>query len=174
MELLCRKSAEKGVTVGFLGGRNGVAEKAAECLTKQYPGLNVVFTGEEWPVEPKGKSIKNKGKKNTEHSSAPLYIPPYTYPDILFVAYGFPKQEEWIAEHLEKLPVRVMMGVGGSFDYLSGEVSRAPLFLRRMGLEWLYRLFHQPWRLKRQLVLPKFILLVLKQRFFTRRTSYVN
>jgi len=83
--------------------------------------------------------------------------------DILFVAYGFPKQEEWIAKNLPKLPVKAAMGVGGAFDYISGNVSRAPFFVRAIGLEWLFRLIRQPWRIKRQLRLATFILLVIKE-----------
>jgi len=87
--------------------------------------------------------------------------------DLLFVAYGFPKQEEWMAEHIHNLPVQVMMGVGGAFDYISGQVPRAPRFLRKLGLEWLFRLAVQPWRLKRQLALFDFAFLVLKKRLST-------
>ncbi len=84
--------------------------------------------------------------------------------DILFVAFGFPKQEEWIAKNLASLPVIAAMGVGGAFDYLSGEVVRAPRFIRRIGFEWLFRLVKQPWRLKRQKALLVFIWLVVRQR----------
>jgi N-acetylglucosaminyldiphosphoundecaprenol N-acetyl-beta-D-mannosaminyltransferase len=71
-------------------------------------------------------------------------------PDVLFVAFGMGKQEKWINENLRKLPsVKIVMGVGGAFDYISGVISRAPLFLRRIGLEWLYRLARQPSRIKR-------------------------
>jgi N-acetylglucosaminyldiphosphoundecaprenol N-acetyl-beta-D-mannosaminyltransferase len=163
MENLCKESVRKAVTVGFLGGRNGVAERAAECLVKKYPGLRVAFVGEEWPqkvAKPQSGTVAKK-----ENHSVSLKLWNSDTIDILFVAYGFPKQEEWIAEHLDKLPVRVMMGVGGAFDYVSGEVSRAPQFLRDLGLEWLYRLIRQPWRLKRQLVLPQFFLTVLKEKF---------
>ena len=84
--------------------------------------------------------------------------------DILFVAFGFPKQEQWIAENLDKIPVKVAMGVGGAFDYISGNVPRSPVFIRKLGLEWLFRLIIQPWRLKRQLALFKFIYLVLREK----------
>jgi N-acetylglucosaminyldiphosphoundecaprenol N-acetyl-beta-D-mannosaminyltransferase len=81
---------------------------------------------------------------------------------MLFVAFGFPKQEEWIVTHLEKIPVTAAMGVGGAFDYLSGKVSRAPRLMRKFGLEWLFRLLHQPWRIKRQASLVAFGLLIVK------------
>ena len=85
--------------------------------------------------------------------------------DILFVAFGAPKQEEWIYENLPHLPVKIAMGVGGAFDYLSGEVERAPKFVRLWGFEWLFRLIRQPWRLRRQVALLTFLLLILKERF---------
>lgn len=170
MEKLCKESVRNAVTVGFLGGRNGVAEKAAECLMKKYPGLLIKFIGEDWD-----KDGFDLGKKylvsSISYSEEKKEIPNTKYQiqttdavDILFVAFGFPKQEEWIAGHLEKLPVRVMMGVGGSFDYLSGKVTRAPRFMRNAGLEWLYRLIREPWRIKRQLVLPKFLFLILRDK----------
>lgn len=138
MERLCEKVSKKPITVGFLGGGPKIAEKTADCLKRKYPGLKVVFTGREW-----------SGTSNI---------------DLLFVAFGFPKQERWISENLEKLPVTLAIGVGGAFDYISGKIPRAPLFLRNAGLEWLYRLIRQPWRIKRQLALTEFGLLVLKER----------
>jgi N-acetylglucosaminyldiphosphoundecaprenol N-acetyl-beta-D-mannosaminyltransferase len=77
-------------------------------------------------------------------------------PQILFVAYGAPIQDRWIARNLDRLEVPVCIGVGGSFDYIAGVRSRAPLWLRRLGLEWLHRLITQPWRWRRMLALPRF------------------
>jgi N-acetylglucosaminyldiphosphoundecaprenol N-acetyl-beta-D-mannosaminyltransferase len=82
-------------------------------------------------------------------------------PDILLVAYGMKKQEFWINTNISKLDVGIVMGVGRSFDYYSGELKRAPGWARKMGMEWLYSLIKEPKRLKRQLVLPQFILKVL-------------
>lgn len=84
--------------------------------------------------------------------------------DILFVAFGSPKQEIWIYENLDKLPVKVAIGVGGAFDFLSGKIKRAPFWIRKAGLEWLFRLINQPWRIKRQLALIKFVILILKEK----------
>lgn len=142
MEELCQESAKRAISVGFLGGRGDVAIKTAECLTKKYPGLRVILSTDEWPV---GKS--------------PAHI------DILFVAFGFPKQEEWIAKNLSKIDVTVAMGVGGAFDYFSGKIPRAPKFVRNIGLEWFFRLIAQPWRIKRQASLPVFLTKVLKEQF---------
>jgi N-acetylglucosaminyldiphosphoundecaprenol N-acetyl-beta-D-mannosaminyltransferase len=85
-------------------------------------------------------------------------------PDILLVAYGMKKQEFWINDNLEKLDVGLVMGVGRSFDYYSGDLKRAPNWVRKMGMEWFYSLIKEPKRFKRQLVLPKFIWKVLKEK----------
>ena len=86
--------------------------------------------------------------------------------DILFVAFGSPKQEMWIAQNLRRIDVRIAIGVGGAFDFISGKVARAPLWIRNLGLEWLFRLIVQPWRAKRQIALVKFVFLVIKERLF--------
>lgn len=83
-------------------------------------------------------------------------------PEILFVALGVPRQEAWIAQQRQHLAIPVMMGVGGSFDVLSGRLQRAPLWMRKAHLEWLYRLYQQPSRWRRMLALPQFVLKVLR------------
>lgn len=170
MEELCRRCEKKPVSMGFLGGRGGVAKKAAECLMKKYPWIKVRWIGEEWDnsIESKVKNQElRKQKKEIESIDDSGWKNPYisgTDPiDILFVAYGFPKQEEWIYENLKHLPVKAAMGVGGAFDFISGNVPRAPFMIRAMGFEWLYRLVIQPWRIKRQLVLIQFVCLLLQQ-----------
>lgn len=145
MEKICEKASKKPIAMGFLGGSRGVAERASECLREKYPGLRVVFSSDEWTGPFK------------EHI------------DILFVALGAPKQEEWIAKNLDTIDVTAAMGVGGAFDYASGKVKRAPVILRKAGLEWVFRLVRQPWRIRRQLVLPQFVLEVLKERISSRQ-----
>lgn len=135
MEKLIKRSLDYGFTIGFLGGKLGVADQAAKCLRKKYPGVKIVYTGSDGAVDKC---------------------------ELLFVAFGAPKQEKWIAKNLPKLKVKVAMAVGGSLDYLSGRVPRAPQFLRQIGLEWLFRLIVQPWRIKRQFALVKYLLLVLR------------
>lgn len=154
LENLCQAVSEKPITVGFLGGRKEIAEKTAECLQKKYPGLKVGFAGREW---------SDKLLKSPKLLRLPRKV------DILFVAFGAPKQERWIYENLEKLPVKIAIGVGGAFDYISGQVSRAPVFIRKIGLEWLFRLFVQPWRIKRQIKLIEFTLLVLEEKIGNKR-----
>lgn len=153
MEMLCHESAKRGLTVGFLGGRGGVAEKTAECLIKKYPNLIVGFIGEEW--ETAGPAALH-----------PRAASPTGHIDILFVAFGFPKQEEWIAKNLPKIDVTAAMGVGGAFDYISGKIPRAPKIFRDFGMEWAFRLVRQPWRIKRQMALPVFAWHILFQKLF--------
>jgi N-acetylglucosaminyldiphosphoundecaprenol N-acetyl-beta-D-mannosaminyltransferase len=141
MENLCREVSNRPITVGFLGAGPGVAEQAAECLKKRYPRLKVGLVTSEWSEALKDKKI-----------------------DILFVAFGSPKQEIWIADNLKALPAKIIVGVGGAFDFISGKVPRAPKVFRSLGLEWLFRLSIQPWRIKRQLSLIKFVVLILKEK----------
>ncbi|MDP2633074.1 MAG: WecB/TagA/CpsF family glycosyltransferase, partial [Candidatus Curtissbacteria bacterium] len=170
---LCERVAEKPITVGFLGGRGNVAEKAAECLVAENPELKVSFIGEEWSNDGfvRAKKIMNhesrsmnQGKDKKDHNSS-FIIHDSNFIDILFVAFGAPKQEFWIDNNLEKLPVKVAIGVGGAFDYISGKVPRAPKLIRNIGFEWLFRLIAQPWRIKRQLSLLEFSWLVVKEKF---------
>lgn len=152
MKNLCEKVSKKPITVGFLGGKGEVALKTAECLEKEFWGLDVKLAEAGNPDTETVKMIQQKIKK-----SQPI--------DILFVGYGFPKQEQWIHDHLHELPVRVAMTVGGSFDIVSGSLPRAPKLMRDIGLEWLWRLFLQPSRWKRQIKLLEFLYLVFKERF---------
>lgn len=120
----------------FLGAREGVAKAAAEKLKKIFTGLEIcgTFSGD---AGEKGDriaiSIINQAK-----------------PDVLFIAYGAPKQEKWIARNLKKMPsVKLAIGVGGAFDIISGRIRRAPQWMRSAGLEWLWRLIQEPRRIGR-------------------------
>lgn len=148
MDELVRMAAEKGYTVGLLGGYKGVAEKCAECLLKKYPKLKVSFAS-------MGGEVDNHGDPREVLSIK--YQVSGGRTDLLFVAFGQVKQEKWIKKNLPAIPAKVAMGVGGAFDYLSGLVPRAPGWMRSLGLEWLFRLAIQPWRIKRQLFLVKFV-----------------
>lgn len=156
MELLVKMAADLGFTTGFLGGRGDVAKQAAERLKRKYLKLKVSYALE-------GLVIPAKAGIYTDEE---LWIPDEVRDDkvdILFVAFGPPKQEKWIANNLAKLDVKVAMGVGGAFDYISGKVPRAPKWIRSLGFEWLFRLIVQPWRIKRQLTLIKYLLLLTMQ-----------
>ncbi len=145
-EHLCRQAASQGWPVYFLGGKPGIAEKAAEKLREKYPGLTVsgcrdgYFSNAE--SENICEEIRNVGTC------------------ILFVALGVPKQEYWLDENMKYLGSIVGMGVGGSFDVLSGTLKRAPLRWRKLKLEWLYRTIQEPSRWRRVAQLPLFVLLV--------------
>jgi N-acetylglucosaminyldiphosphoundecaprenol N-acetyl-beta-D-mannosaminyltransferase len=127
---ICRIAAQEGKRVYLLGSRDEkVLQKAKELLEKQFPGIQICGT---YPGDGVLEQIRA------------------TAPDILFVAFGHPKQEKWIHENLPQLPsVKIAMGVGGAFDMLSGKTPRAPRFLRAVGLEWLWRLLIEPRRIGR-------------------------
>ncbi len=166
LEKLCKESKSLPISMGFLGGKEGVAKRAAECLLKKYPWLDIVFVGEEWNKD--GFKVASSlqleaSKKIDKHPTN--YQSLTTNIDMLFVAFGVPKQEEWIYENLPKISVKAAIGVGGAFDFISGSVIRAPFIVRLLGFEWLFRLIIQPWRFRRQLALLEFISQVFKQKF---------
>jgi N-acetylglucosaminyldiphosphoundecaprenol N-acetyl-beta-D-mannosaminyltransferase len=169
MTALCRLAAKKKWRVFLLGGKNNVAAQAAEKLKKfNYP-IRSVFGYKDGPLRQSLKIDYFQGPKNikketkAERRLAIKAINKFK-PHLLFVAYGTPMQEKWIAANLKKLKVKVAMGVGGAFDILAGRVKRAPRRMRKMGLEWSWRLICQPWRWRRQLRLIKFVFLVLKEK----------
>lgn len=147
VEELCRQSAGKGISVGFLGGQNGVAKLAADCMKSKYPGLKVVLA-DDGPVVDKEGNVLGE------------YIFPDISVDILFVGFGQVKQEKWIDKSLAVLPIKVAMGVGGSFDELSGRLPQPPNWLWNSGFKWLFRLAVEPTRIKRFGSLVKFVFLV--------------
>lgn len=127
MEELVQWAAFNKKSVFFLGGKGGVAKKTAEQFKKRFPSLKVAGYSEENPSEAAFLRVKNSGA------------------EVIFVAYGAPKQEFWIVQYASKIPGLIhAMGVGGSFDFYSEEVKRAPWFLRKLGLEWLWRLSINP------------------------------
>ncbi|MFC2029534.1 WecB/TagA/CpsF family glycosyltransferase [Chloroflexota bacterium] len=142
--------SQRGYRPFYLGAAQGVADIVAERLESANPGLQVAGT--------------HSGSPRPEDEADVIARVRADSPDLLFVAYGVPAEETWIARNRERLGVPVMIGVGGSFDFIAGVAKRAPAWMRRAGLEWLYRLFSQPWRWRRQLALPRFAWLVLRQR----------
>lgn len=147
--LIAQYAAKHGWKLFFLGAGAGIAEKAANIMRKQHPNLEIVGTYAGSPAGYEEDGIV----KMINHSGA----------DILFVAFGAPEQDKWIARNLPRLEVKMAMGVGGAFDFIAGVVPRAPEWMQKNGLEWLYRLIRQPWRLKRMLRLPRFVLAVLRR-----------
>ncbi len=134
---LGRASAESGITLFFLGGVPGSADKAKGVLEERYPGTKVIATYcppfETFATDDEQDKIRDLVKAAN--------------PDVLLVAFGAPKQEKWIAKNRDRLGVPVSIGVGGSFEMASGMLKRAPVWMQRAGLEWAYRFAQQPRRL---------------------------
>lgn len=150
VEILAERAALQGWRVYFLGAPPGVAERAATVLSERYPGLVVAGCYSGSPSIAEENAICERIRA--------------TQPDVLFVAYGAPNQDLWIARNQARIGVPVALGVGGSFDFICGYAKRAPAWVQRLGLEWLHRLLREPWRWRRQLALPQFVLRVLMNR----------
>lgn len=163
MESVCSLVLEKPITIGFLGAENGVALGTAERLKFKYPNLKVVFAGKEWNKNELGSMNYELGSGNYELGSEK--IENVNCIDILFVAFGAPKQEFFMQKKLAELPVKIMVGVGGAFDQIVNSSLRPPQFLDSIGLGWLYRLIRQPWRWRRQLALLEFMRLLVREKF---------
>lgn len=181
---ICRIAQEENKSIFLLGsGSDTVLEKTKKELLRQFPNLRIVGAHA-------GVSIEIDVKSNTQNTEQmianyePLTGPSLikyskeendqllddvisVAPDILFVAFGHIKQEAWIAENISQLPsVRLAMGVGGSFDFVSGSVARAPRLFRSVGLEWLWRLLTQPkrfWRIVDAVIVFPFLFLLSKK-----------
>lgn len=150
VEGLAGMAEEFGFSMFLLGGEAGVAKNAGDNLKKLFPKLKIVgtFSGKA------GDGFDSIKSKNI---------------DVLVVAFGHVRQEKWIKRNLPKLHVKLAIGVGGALDYISGSKRRAPEFIQKANLEWLYRLITEPWRIKRQFALPKFVYLVLKDNFSQKK-----
>ncbi len=134
MQLIC-KNIGPSYPIYLLGGGKGIADTTAEVLTKKYKNI-VIGT--------------NDGSANPSYDDKIINDINKAQPQILFVAFGAPKQELWIARNIDRLDnVKLVIGIGGAFDFISGNVKRAPSFMQKLGIEWLYRLIRQPSRIKR-------------------------
>jgi N-acetylglucosaminyldiphosphoundecaprenol N-acetyl-beta-D-mannosaminyltransferase len=157
VEGTCAVAARKGYSIYILGSEPGIAARAAQNLQARHPGLVVAgtqhgfFSREGISEEPVAATIAQ------------------AHPDVLFVAFGIPKQEKFIAQHFATMKVPVSMGVGGSFDVYSEKLKRAPVYIQRAGLEWVYRVWIEPWRWKRMGYVPRFMLLALRVWLFGDR-----
>ena len=140
--------AAAGKRLYLLGAKPGVAEKAAENLSAKYPGLLIAGTHDGYFQE-----------------DAPIVeLVKAADPDVMLVCTGFPKAERFMRTHQSELPHCLMLGLGGSLDVFAGNVRRAPLFFRKLGLEWLYRLLKEPKRIGRMMKLPAFLWRVILYR----------
>lgn len=149
MPLVCARAAAKGYTVFVFGATPEVNERAVAELRRRWPALRVVGSHHGYVPE---EAVAGLIKRINDAK-----------PDILFVGLGSPAQEAWIDRYLSSMEVKVCQGVGGTLDVLAGRVKRAPVLLRRMHLEWLYRLIAEPSRVRRQVALPLFAWQVLKR-----------
>ena len=125
----------------FYGGKPGISDRAAQFWQEQIPGLSI---------------ISNHGYLSAEEEGEWCKIIEAKQPRLILVGLGVPRQEFWIKEHRELVPGAIWMGVGGSLDIWAGVKSRAPKLMQNLHLEWLYRLYQEPWRWRRMLALPQF------------------
>jgi N-acetylglucosaminyldiphosphoundecaprenol N-acetyl-beta-D-mannosaminyltransferase len=150
VEALAARAAQCGWRLAFLGAAPGVARQAADKLATRYRDLQVVYVRDGFFTSDEEGQVREA----LAASGA----------DVLFVALGVPRQEIWLAKYQSALGIPVGMGVGGSFDVLSGRILRAPAFFQRLKLEWFYRLLKEPWRLSRlRQTLPSFVWRVLRE-----------
>jgi N-acetylglucosaminyldiphosphoundecaprenol N-acetyl-beta-D-mannosaminyltransferase len=150
VQMLAEQAALHGWRIYFLGAAEGIAEEASQILRDRAPGLQIAGC--------------YAGSPSDEEASVIIERVNRSHADILLVAYGAPRQDLWIDQHKDALNVKLAMGVGGAFDFIAGIVPRAPTWMQRMGLEWLFRLYKQPWRWRRMLRLPLFVVAVLRYR----------
>jgi N-acetylglucosaminyldiphosphoundecaprenol N-acetyl-beta-D-mannosaminyltransferase len=153
-------AARRGYSFYLMGGGKGIALRLSEALRRMYPGLRIVgaYSPPSHDKFPAGVNARIVAKINE------------VKPDILWVGLGTGKQDRWIAENLERLSVRVAIGIGGAFDMYSGKTGRAPFWMQSSGLEWFYRFLREPRRLFRRYFLegPPFLPLVIWQRLRRR------
>ncbi|OGC07755.1 hypothetical protein A2526_02670 [candidate division WOR-1 bacterium RIFOXYD2_FULL_36_8] len=141
----CRLAAEKGWRVFLLGGTELSVSMASQNLKRQFPALNIAGIHDGYFDNDDEILSRIKESKS----------------DIIFAGLGAGKQEKWLCKNLDKLGVKVAVGVGGSFDVISGIKKRAPKWVQKLYIEWLYRLITEPYRIKRQVALPNFLYLTL-------------
>lgn len=148
MQQICARAEAQEKSIYLLGGEQGIAERAAATLHKQFPQLHILGTS----AGPQIEKTPVCHIITESHSLNEAVIEEITrlHPSIVFVAFGHEKQEWWIDVHKSFFPdVRIMMGVGGSFDFLAGTIARAPKVFRVIGIEWVWRLIQEPQRIGR-------------------------
>jgi N-acetylglucosaminyldiphosphoundecaprenol N-acetyl-beta-D-mannosaminyltransferase len=137
---LCRVAADQGYRIFLLGGEAGIAERAAGTLRKLFPGIKIAGTF----APPMGFGV------NSRESDECVMAVRAAQPDCLFVAFGSPKQEKWLYENLKRLNVPVSMYIGYALDLLALKFPAPPEWMTAMGLEWVFRLWHDPVRLAKR------------------------
>jgi len=162
-EMLVRIGAERDAIIAFVGGRQGVAERAAQRWRQRLPGVRIHVVGGDATITDDGFAHPAELDVDLTSDVAALS------PAIVLVAFGAPKQERWIAQHAAFFPTaRIMIGIGGSFDMWATDLRRAPPLLRSVGLEWAWRLALEPRRWPRMIratiVFPLLVLLDRQKR----------
>ncbi|MCR4418634.1 MAG: WecB/TagA/CpsF family glycosyltransferase [Clostridia bacterium] len=157
---LCRRSAELGLRLFLLGAGPGVAEAAKRRAEKRYPGVQIVGT-----YSPSRRELEDDGA-----SAKIVAMVNKSAANVLLAAFGAPRQEKWLWRHRTQLETPVNIAVGAAIDFLAGRVRRAPAWMQRAGLEWLYRLLREPRRLSyRYLVRDPYFVTLLAREWLTRR-----
>lgn len=141
---LAERAAQQGYSLYLLGAAPGIAAKAAQVLTAKYPALRIAGV-----MSPPNQPVLDMSHDIVDQINA-------ARPDILLVAFGNPKQEKWIGMHARDLQVPVAIGVGGTLDFIAGKTKRAPAWMQKSGLEWIYRLLQEPRRLWKRYVVDLF------------------
>jgi len=149
-ENICKISGANNIKIFFLGGKPGISELAAKKMKEKYKHMQIAGY--------------YHGYFSEEENQQVLDIINSSNADVLFVAFGIPKQEFWINENLSKICVKVAIGIGGTFDVMSGTVDRAPVIYQKLYLEWLYRYFKDPKKSYKLKELPGYFLKVYKSR----------
>ena len=142
MHTIMRLAAQQNKRIFLLGGGYNVAETAARVMQKKIPGL---------AIHGESGGVIEKKEDSWYYENANIIDAIHHFrPDVVFVGLGHEKQEQWIHDHRSQFPhVTIWMGVGGSFDYIAGNILRAPRIMRALGFEWLWRFIRQPWRIRR-------------------------
>lgn len=153
-EQLIAAMAKEGMRLFLLGAKPGIAEQAGKNLCTKYPGLVLAGTHDGYFSDPQTAidAINDCGGA-----------------DVVFVCLGAPKQEKFMASHMDDIHATLFCGLGGSLDVFAGVAKRAPKIFIKLGLEWFYRLLCQPSRIGRMMKLPKFLLIVIRERMFGKQ-----
>ena len=161
---LCRMAEKKSLKVFFLGGTPEVTPKAVENLLKRFPALRVVGMATPWIDLADKQEVHSDLIESINRSE----------PDIVFIGFGAPKQEIWLGRNNERLKTGIIVTVGGTFDFLAGKTVRAPLWMQKSGLEWLWRLLHEPKRLWRRYLIGNARFLVIAWREWRKPGTFCD
>lgn len=152
MEEIIKKCERENKGIYLIGAKQDILESCIEKLKSKYPKLNIAGS--------------HNGYFDLNNCNNIIEDIQQQKPYALFVAMGSPRQDIFIINNMDKFPCKIFMGVGGSFDVFSGKINRAPNWMIKLGIEWLYRVSKEPWRIKRLSSIPKFLLQVIKYNKF--------